>query len=105
MPEQKGASRDPDAICLGLIVKRLRVQRGWTIRQLAVAIGVHPTHLGVIERGGNLLSMNSFLNLVRVMDLDPGEIIREVIETGRQFRKRPDAPPPPPPLEPETADG
>ena len=99
MPEQKGASRDPDAICLGVIVKRLRMQRGWSIRQLAGAIGVHPTHLGVIERGGNLLSMNSFLNLVQVMDVDPGEIIREVIENHRQFRKRPDAPPPPPPLE------
>lgn len=99
MPEQKGAARDPDAICFGLIIKRLRMQRGWSIRQLAVAIGVHPTHLGVIERGGNLISMNSFLTLVSVMNVDPGEILREVIENRRQFRKRPDAPPPPPPLE------
>ena len=100
MPEQKGASRDPDAICLGLIVKRMRLQRGWTIRQVADAIGVHPTHLGVIERGGNLMSMNSFLNFATVLNVDPGEILREVLENRRQFTKRPDAPPPPPPLVP-----
>ncbi len=100
MPERKGASRDPDAICLGLIVKRLRVQRGWSIRQLAPAIGLHPTHLGVIERGGNLIGMSSFLNLAAVMDVDPGVILREVLENRRQFRKQPGAPPHPPPLEP-----
>jgi len=102
MPERKGASRDPDAICLGLIVKRLRVQRGWSIRQLGFAIGVHPTHLGVIERGGNLMSMSSFLNLVGVMAIDPGEVLREVLENRRQFQKQPDAPRPPPPLETNT---
>lgn len=101
MPERKGASRDPDAICLGLIVKRLRMQRGWSIRELGLAIGVHPTHLGVIERGGNLMSMNSFLNLVVVMGLDAGEILRELLENRRQFTKRPDAPPPPRPMLPE----
>ncbi|HEX3108665.1 MAG TPA: helix-turn-helix transcriptional regulator [Thermoanaerobaculia bacterium] len=99
MPERKGASRDRDAICLGLIVKRLRVQRGWSIRQLAYAIGVHPTHLGVIERGGNLMSMTSFLNLVTVTGIDPAEILREVLENRRQFTKQPGAPPPPLPLE------
>jgi transcriptional regulator with XRE-family HTH domain len=98
MPERKGASRDPDAICLGLIVKRLRMQRGWSIRQLALAIGVHPTHLGVIERGGNLMSMNSFLNLAQVMNVDPGDILREVLDNRRQFTKQPGVPPPPPPL-------
>lgn len=99
MPEQKGAARDPDAICLGLIVKRLRMQRGWSIRQLGSAIGVHPTHLGVIERGGNLMSMKSFLNLAAVMDIEPGAILREVLENRRQFQKQPGAPPPPRPLE------
>jgi transcriptional regulator with XRE-family HTH domain len=100
MPEQKGAARDPDAICLGLIVKRMRLQRGWTIRQVADAIGVHPTYLGVIERGGNLMGMKSFLNFAVVMNVDPGEILREVLENRQQNRKLPDAPPPPPPLAP-----
>jgi ribosome-binding protein aMBF1 (putative translation factor) len=59
MPEKKGSSRDLDAICFGLIVKRLRMQKGWTLQQLSFATGFHANYLGVIERGGNTPSLQS----------------------------------------------
>jgi DNA-binding XRE family transcriptional regulator len=88
MTEIKGGSRDFDAVCLGLIVKRHRMQRGWTLQQLGAAINVHPTHLGVIERGGNLPGLKTLLALAQVFGVDPGDILREMLENRDQFRPR-----------------
>lgn len=88
MTELKGGSRDPDAVCLGLIVKRYRMQRGWTLQQLGSAIGVHPTHLGVIERGGNLPGLRTLLSLAQVFGVDPGNILREMLDNRRQFQRQ-----------------
>ena len=90
MPELKGASRDLDAICLGLIVRRMRMQRGWRINQLADAIGLHPTYVGVVERGGNLPSLKTVLNLATVFGVDPADILRELLQNREQFKKKPD---------------
>ena len=89
MPELKGASRDLDAICLGLIVRRMRMQRGWKINQLAQAIGLHPTYLGVVERGGNLPSLKTVLNLATVFAVDPADILRELLQNRELFKQKP----------------
>ena len=88
MTEIKGASRDRDAVCLGLIFKRTRMQRGWTLQQVGKAIGVHPTHVGVIERGGNLPSVKTILSFAQLFGLDPGDILREMLEDRRKFQRQ-----------------
>ena len=88
MTEMKAGSRDQDAISFGLIVKRLRMQRGWTIQQLARAVGMNRVHLGVIERGGNAPSLRSFISLSHALGADPLEVLREILQTREQFRKR-----------------
>jgi DNA-binding XRE family transcriptional regulator len=88
MTEIKGGSRDPDAVCLGLIVKRHRMQRGWSLQQLGAAIDVHPTHVGVIERGGNLPGLKTLLKLAQVLGVDPGDMLREMLANREQFRPR-----------------
>jgi transcriptional regulator with XRE-family HTH domain len=89
MPELKGASRDDDAICFGRIVRRLRMQRGWTLAQLAHVSGMHPTYLGVMERGGNAPSVRSLITLAQVFGVDPGALIREIVDTREQFKRQP----------------
>ena len=86
--EIKGGSRDPDAVCLGLIIKRHRMQRGWSLQQLGAAINVHPTHVGVIERGGNLPGLKTLLALATVFGVEPGEMLREMLENREQFKRR-----------------
>lgn len=91
MPELKGAARDLDAICFGLMVRRLRVQRGLKIQQVANAIGRHPTYLGVIERGGNLPGIKTLIQLAAVFGIDPGEFLREIVQNREQFKRKPQA--------------
>lgn len=88
MTEIKAGARDQDAITFGLIVKRLRMQRGWTIQQLSRATGMNRVHLGVIERGGNVPSLRSFIALSTALGADPLEVLREILQIREQFRKR-----------------
>jgi transcriptional regulator with XRE-family HTH domain len=88
MTELRGGARDHDAICFGLIVKRLRMQRGWTIQQVASVVGIHRTHLGVIERGGNSPTLRTLIALSHALGADPTDVLREILQNREQFRKR-----------------
>ena len=90
MPELKGAARHPDAICFGLIVKRFRMQKGWTLQQLSRATGLHANYLGVMERGGNCPSLQSFIQISYVFGVHPAELMKEIVDTREQFRRRPE---------------
>ena len=88
MTERKGASRDLDAICFGLIVKRLRMQRRWQVQQLAEAAGMSRVHIGVIERGGNSPNLRTFTSICYALGADPTEVLREILQNRAQFRAR-----------------
>lgn len=68
---------------MGAILRRLRLQRGWTLVKLARRSGLHPTYLGIVERGGNLPSLTVLFELAEVLGADPGEIVREVAEARK----------------------
>ncbi len=88
MTEMKGASRDGDAISFGLIVKRLRLERGWTVLQLAEAARINRVHVGVIERGGNSPSLRSFVSICYALGADPSDILREVLQNRPKTRQK-----------------
>ncbi len=93
MPEKRGSSRDLDAITFGLIVKRLRTQKGWSLQQLSRATGLHPNYLGVIERGGNTPSLQSFIQISHAFGVHAAEVMKEIVDTRDQFRRRPEPDP------------
>jgi len=88
MTERTGASRDLDSICFGLIVKRLRIQRGWQIQQLAAAAGMNRVHIGVLERGGNSPNLESFIRISHALGADPTEVLREILQNRAQFQRQ-----------------
>jgi transcriptional regulator with XRE-family HTH domain len=88
MTERAAGSRDLDSICFGLIVKRLRIQRGWQVQQLAEAAGMNRVHIGVIERGGNSPNLRTFIAISHALGADATEILREVLQNRAQFQKR-----------------
>jgi transcriptional regulator with XRE-family HTH domain len=81
MTEMKGASRDPNGISFGRIVKRLRLERGWTVQRLARVVGMNRVHIGVIERGGNSPNLRSFVAICYALGADPAEVLREILQT------------------------
>ena len=96
MPRNK--RRSADAIRFGWILKRLRLQRGWSLVQLAAVSGMNPTYLGVLEAGGNMMSVETLLALAEILGTEASEIVREVEEARREEKRqlRKTDPPPQP---------
>jgi len=86
MPESR--ARNNDAIGFGLIMQRLRNERGWTLQQLAKATGMNSRYLGTMERGGNVPSISTLILLSNVYGVDPPEVLREMIEFRKTFTLR-----------------
>ena len=97
MPEKRGSKRDLDAISFGLIVKRLRMQKGWSLQQLGSVTGLHPNYLGVIERGGNTPSLQSFILISHSLGIHAADVMKEIVDTREQFRRKPRPAPEPEP--------
>jgi transcriptional regulator with XRE-family HTH domain len=90
MPQSR--TRDPDAARFGAILQRLRLARGWTLTKLAQRSGMNRQYLSIVERGGNVPSLTTVLELAEVLEADAAEIIRELAR-ARDPRKRQEPPP------------
>ncbi len=64
----------------GEIIRRLRLERGWTIVRLAQRSGMHANSLSMLEKGGNMPSLDAILLLAIVFDADPAEWVREIAQ-------------------------
>lgn len=80
----KSSYTDPDAVRLGAIIKRLRIDRGWTLVKMAQRAGMNPTYLGVMEKGGNMPSVATLLEIADVFNVEAADIIRELENARRR---------------------
>lgn len=71
----------------GAILRRVRKQRGWTLVQLSAYSGMNPSYLGVIEAGGNMLSVETLLTLAQLYGVEAAEIVREVEQARREEQR------------------
>lgn len=81
----KSRTRNSDAVFFGLIIRRLRTERGRTIQSVAKAAGMNPRHLGTLESGGNIPSISTLLRLSAALAVDPPEVLREMLELRATF--------------------
>ena len=84
MPKLTSSSRD--AVRFGAILQRLRVARGWSIVTAARRSGMNPNYLGALEKGGNMPSLETLLEMADVYGVSAGDIVREVEEARRAER-------------------
>jgi transcriptional regulator with XRE-family HTH domain len=86
VPKLRSTNRD--AVQFGTILQRLRLARGWTIVTAARRCGMNPNYLGSLEKGGNMPSVDTLLELADVYGVWAGDIVREVEEARRAARAR-----------------
>lgn len=73
----------PDAARFGAIVQGLRLARGWTLVKFAQRSGMNATYLGVLEKGGNMPSLQTIFELADVFNIEASELVRRVEEARR----------------------
>ncbi len=73
----------PTAARFGAILRRLREARAWSLGVAARRCDLHPTYLGVLEKGGNMPSLETLFEIADVYGVSAAEIVREVEEVRR----------------------
>jgi transcriptional regulator with XRE-family HTH domain len=63
---------------LGHRIKLLRVERDWSLKDLAGAAKLSVSQISSIERGTNLPSVESLLAICRAFDRKPSEILASI---------------------------
>ncbi len=63
---------------LGHVIKLMRVERDWSLRDLATATKLSVSQISSIERGTNLPSIESLLAICRAFDRRPSQIFAEI---------------------------
>jgi transcriptional regulator with XRE-family HTH domain len=79
--EQFGLGRTPQDLLrerLGHRIKLLRVERDWSLKDLASATRLSVSQISSIERGTNLPSVESLLAICRAFERKPSEIFSSI---------------------------
>ena len=63
---------------LGQRVKLLRVERGWSLKDMAAATKLSVSQISSIERGANLPSIESLLSICKAFERKPSEILASI---------------------------
>ena len=63
---------------LGRRIKVLRVERGWSLKELAASSGISVSQLSSIERGAHMPSMESLLALCTALEVKPSELLHSI---------------------------
>ena len=58
-------------------LKKLRKQRGISLRELEKLVGISATYLSYIENGKNALSMENFLKICDALCIEPNKLLEE----------------------------
>jgi len=82
----KATRAHPDAARFGAVIKRLRLEKGWTIAKLAQRSNMNPVYLGVLEKGGNLPGLASLFEIADVLGIEASDIVRQVEQMKKDAR-------------------
>jgi len=63
-----------DRLKFGKMVRRLRLERGWTQEDLAERAKLHPTYIGGIERGERNVGLDNIVRIARALGETPAAL-------------------------------
>jgi transcriptional regulator with XRE-family HTH domain len=69
--------RRPEAEKFGLIVRKLREQRGLTQEQLGERAEVSATYIGFVERGDSVPTLTVILQITKGLSAKAADLLRE----------------------------
>ena len=64
---------------LGKRIRAARVEKGLTQEELAERAEISPTHVSVLERGGNSIKLETFIKMCCALDMSADDILRDLV--------------------------
>ena len=69
--------RRPEAEKFGVVVRRLREEKGLTQEELAERAGISATYVGFIERGDNVPTLTIVIQIASALRVRPSDLLRD----------------------------
>ncbi|MBS1869719.1 MAG: helix-turn-helix transcriptional regulator [Actinobacteria bacterium] len=89
MPES-----DPRLVALGRALRKARRARDLSQEAVGQRAGMHPNHVGTIERGTKDLRATTLLRLIEALEMSPAELFADYAQAGEEPpADEPDTPP------------
>ncbi len=66
----------------GLVVSRLRTEKGMTQENLSAFAGIARSHLTLLENGKKTARLNTLFKIADALEIKPSEIVRMIEEEG-----------------------
>jgi transcriptional regulator with XRE-family HTH domain len=63
---------------VGLNLRRLRQQKGWSQAQLAELADIHPNYIGYIERGERNVTIQKLAQIAKALQCTPAELFHDI---------------------------
>lgn len=88
---------DPRLVALGRALRKARRDRDLSQEAIGQRAGMHPNHVGTIERGTKDLRATTLLRLIEALEMSPAELFGDYALSGdvetspTGGRSRPDA--------------
>jgi ribosome-binding protein aMBF1 (putative translation factor) len=76
-----GRARDKSSLMqrdIGNQIRRVRLQRGLSQQKLARKAGIHPGHLGQVERGEVNFGMGTLVHIARAFDMKVAKFLKGI---------------------------
>lgn len=64
----------------GIIVSRLRIEKGMTQESLSAFAGISRSHLTLLENGNKTARLDTVFNIANALEIRPSELIRLIEE-------------------------
>lgn len=71
---------------IGLNIHNARIKKSWRQEDLAEKIDKSVAYIGMIERGERIPKLETFINIINVLDVSADEILCDVTNNGYQVR-------------------
>lgn len=70
---------------LGQKLRQARLEKGYTQQALAKKANIGNVYLGEIERGQKMPSLNSFIRIIKALDISADYILRDELPSGGPY--------------------
>lgn len=82
---------DPRLAALGRALRKARRDRDLSQEAVGQRAGMHPNHVGTIERGTKDLRATTLLRLIEALEMSPADLFADYGTSGDESAKAPDA--------------
>lgn len=79
---------EPDYTAIGKRIRKLRIERKWSQKDLMEALNISKAHMSHIETGSTKLSLPLLIDIANALDTTPDQLLRDNVHSSTAVFKQ-----------------